>query len=108
MDSLTQVVREEVGWYAGSGRGLNIALFRLFDDQHQTYAVVDVTFPNRSAEDYAAVVVFARVVDDKVVIEQDTTDKPLYKRLVQRGVPETQIICAYAGEPIPDAERFVW
>jgi hypothetical protein len=52
------------------------------------------------------VMVLARVVGDKVVIEEDATDKKLIDALLQRGIPRTQIVLAYAGEPLPDAERF--
>lgn len=54
----------------------------------------------------ALVVVLARVVGDKVVIEEDTTHKKLIDALLQRGIPRSQIILAYAGEPMPDAEKF--
>jgi sulfur carrier protein ThiS len=41
-----------------------------------------------------------------VIIEYDGTDKPLLDALLQRGIPREQIVLAYQGEPIPDAERF--
>lgn len=50
--------------------------------------------------------VLARIVGDKVVIEEDAADKKLIDALLQRGIPRSQIILAYSGEPIPDAERF--
>lgn len=64
------------------------------------------TLTNIVREDIALVVVLARVVGDKVVIEEDNTDKKLIDALRQRGIPREQIILAYAGEPIPDAEKF--
>lgn len=51
MDNLKQIVSEEVAKYAGNGRGANIILFPLLDDQRQTYAVNSVDYPTR--EDYA-------------------------------------------------------
>lgn len=104
MDTLNTIVREEVAKYAGQGRGANIILFPLLDDEHGTYAVNAIDYPQR--EDVAMVVVLARVVDEKVVIEEDTTDKKLVEALLQRGIPRTQIILAYEGEPIPDAAHF--
>lgn len=104
MDQLTDIVREEVEKYAAGGRGANIILFPLLDDVHQTYAVNAIDYPSR--EEGAGVVVMARVVGDKVVIEDDGTDKPLVDALLQRGIPRSQIILAYEGEPIPDPERF--
>jgi len=104
MVTLAEIVREEVTKYAGGGRGANIILFPLLDDVHQTYAVNAVDYPTRN--DVAGVVVLARIVGDKVVIEEDTTDKKLVDALLQRGIPRDKIVLAYAGEPIPDAEQF--
>lgn len=52
------------------------------------------------------IVVLARVVDDLVIIEVDNTNKPLIDALEQRGVPRSQIVLAYAGEPVPDEETY--
>jgi len=104
MAGLKDIVREEVAKYAGSGRGANIILFPLLDDERQLYAVNAVDYPTR--EEVPLVIVLARVVDDKVVIEEDTTDKKLVDALLQRGIPREKIVLAYAGEPIPDARLF--
>jgi hypothetical protein len=47
------------------------------------------------------VVVLARIVDDFVIIDEDTTDRPLWQELVQAGIPRERIICLYAGEELP-------
>ncbi len=104
MGGLKEIVREEVAKYAGSGRGANIILFPLLDDERQLYAVNAVDYPTR--EEVALVIVLARIVEDKVVIEEDTTDKKLVDALLQRGIPREKIVLAYAGEPIPDAKQF--
>jgi vancomycin permeability regulator SanA len=46
--------------------------------------------------------VMARVVGDKVIIDEDTTDRPLWKELVAAGIPREQIILTYAGETLPE------
>ena len=104
MDILKQTVREEVKKYAAGGRGANILLFAILDDEHGIYAVNAVDYPKR--DDVAGVVVLARIVGNRVVIEEDMTDKKLVDALQQRGILRDQIILAYAGEPIPDAEQF--
>jgi hypothetical protein len=104
MDALTQIVREEIRKYAGNGRGANIILFPILDDERRAYTVVAVDYPTR--DDIAGVVVLARIVGDKVVIEEDTTNKHLVDALLQRGIPRGQIILAYQGEAIPDAAQF--
>lgn len=105
MDTLTQILKEEVSAYAGNGRGANIILFPILDDVHHTYAVNAVDYPTR--EDTALVIVLARMVGDTIVIEEDTTDKKLVDALLKRGIPRQQIILAYAGESLPDAEKYI-
>ena len=41
--------------------------------------------------------------DDMVIIDRDINNKPLVDALVQAGIPRTQIILAYAGEPVPES-----
>ncbi|MCU0515000.1 MAG: XisI protein [Anaerolineae bacterium] len=100
MAALKEQVREAVAWYAGSGRGLNARLFVAFDEERQVYIVTSVVYPRYT--DTAAVVVLVRIVGDRVVIEEDNTDRPLWQRLLQQGIPREKIILAYAGEPVPD------
>jgi hypothetical protein len=102
MDNLNQIVSEEVEKYGSGGRGMR--LFPLLDHLHQVYAVNAVEHPKRTK--FAGVIVMARIAGDKVVIEYETTDKPLLDALLQRGIPREQIVLAYQGEPIPDPERF--
>lgn len=101
MATLTEIVREEVNKYAAQGRGANILLFPLLDDLHQTYAVNAVDYPTR--KNVAGVVVLARILGDKVVIEEDSTNKPLLDALLDRGVAREQVILAYAGEAVPQS-----
>lgn len=104
MDILKQTLREEVRKYASSGRGANILLFAILDDEQDIYAVNAVDYPNR--QDVAGVVILARLVGNMIVIEEDMTDKKLVEALEQRGILRDQIILAYEGEAIPDAEKF--
>jgi hypothetical protein len=100
MDRLADIVREEVIEYASDGVGGNIRLFPMCDEVRHIYAVNAVDYPRYA--NIAGVVVLARVVGDKVVIEYDGTDKPLVEALLQRGIPREQIILAYAEETVPD------
>ncbi|NJO07799.1 MAG: XisI protein [Chloroflexaceae bacterium] len=104
MDNLKRTVREEVEKYATGGRGANILLFAILDDERGIYAVNAVDYLKR--DDVAGVVVLARVVGDRVVIEEDMTDKKLVDALQQREISRDQIVLAYAGETIPDAAQF--
>lgn len=101
MDHIKKIVRQEVKKYASGGRGANILLFAILDDEQGIYAVNAVDYPDRN--DVAGVVVLARVVKNLVVIEEDMTDKKLVHALQQAGIMRDHIILAYEGEPIPDA-----
>jgi hypothetical protein len=100
MEALKSIVRDTVTWYARGGVGANLRLFPVFDEEKQIYTVTAVNYPQY--KQIAGVVVLARIVDDKVVIEYAGTDKPLVDALLKRGIPREQIILAYAGEPVPD------
>jgi hypothetical protein len=100
MAGLKEIVREEVRKYAGSGRGANLRLFPILDDEQGIYNVIGVPYPVR--ENVSGVMVFARVVGDKVIIEEDATNKPLLDALLQQGVRREQIVLAYQGESVPD------
>lgn len=98
---LTKIVKDEVAWYA-SGGGQNHKMFAVLDDVNQIYTVNSIGDPGH---EYATgIVVQARVIDDIVIIDQDKTDKPLFKHLIQTGIPREKIILAYAGESIPIVE----
>lgn len=75
--------------------------FFVADTQRQIYTVLVV--PDLPRPFTARVEIMARIVDDKIVIEEDTTDRPLVEALVRAGVPREQIILVYAGETVPEA-----
>lgn len=94
---LCRATRQEVERYVGFSPQAN--LYPLLDDTHQTYAVVIV--PHWPRQLPTEIVVMARVIGDQIVIEEETTDKPLVDALmVNAGIPRQQIVLAYAGEKI--------
>lgn len=103
MADLAAILQTEVKKYAGSGRGHNLRLLPLLDVEHHTYAVNAVQNPRKNTR--AGVVVLARLLGDKIIIEEDATDKPLVDALIQQGIPRENIILAYAGEIAPDAHN---
>lgn len=100
MAGLVDIVREEVRKYDCGGRGWNSRLFFLADEPNQVYTVVAIDYPQR--RNIGGLVMLARIVEDKVVIEEDNTDKPLLDALIQQGIPREQIVLAYQGETIPE------
>jgi hypothetical protein len=94
---LCKATRREIERYIGFSPQAN--LYPLLDDTHQTYAVVIV--PHWPRQLPAEIVVMARVVGEQIVIEEETTDKPLVEALmVNAGIPREQIVLAYSGEKI--------
>ncbi len=98
MDRLAEIVKREVFWYAGGGRGIKFLPFA--NEEKKAYAVNVIDSPVRKRK--GAIVVLARVVGDRVVIDEDNTDRPLVDALVAAGIPRDKIALAYAGEPIPE------
>jgi hypothetical protein len=102
VDRLATILKTEVKKYAGSGRGANLRLFAMLDDDSQIYAVNAVDYPTH--KDTAGVVVLARIAHHKIVIEEDTTDKKLVDALLQQGLKREDIVLAYEGEAIPETD----
>lgn len=98
MDNVDAIVKEAVNWYASGGP--NLKTFPVTLPDHAGYGVIVLDYPVRQQP--AGVVVFARIVGDYVVIEEDTTDRPLVDKLTAKGIPRDKIICAYAGESLPE------
>lgn len=99
LQELQNAVSREVEGYVGFSP--QASMYPILDDAHQTYGVVIV--PNMPSQLPTEIVVMARVVGHSVVIEVDTTDKPLVDALmVNQHIPREHIILAYAGESIPE------
>lgn len=96
---LTQIVQREVGSYARSM--LKGKSYTLMNTGTQVFAVVDVPdhYPRKFP---AGIVVLARVEGNIVIIEEDTTDRPLVDELIKAGIPREQIVCTYIGETLPE------
>ncbi|MEM6283523.1 MAG: element excision factor XisI family protein [Chloroflexota bacterium] len=106
MDKVTEtiidIVQREVAAYA-AGTWYKVRPFFIADAEQHIYtiaAIPDTDYPLPEVK--PALVLLARVVNSSVIIEHDSTDKPLYEALMQSGIPREQIALAYAGETIPD------
>lgn len=95
---LATIVQHEVGDY--SGPAIKAKTYAINDKEQRIYTVLIVPDPPHKFE--AGIMVMARIVDNQVIIDEDTTDRPLWKELVAAGIPHEQIILAYAGEPLPE------
>jgi len=79
---------------------LLVGTYPISDTEKQAYTVIIV--PDAPRKYKSGVVIAARVIKDKVIIDEDITDRPLWEELVRAGIPREQIILAYAGEKLPD------
>jgi hypothetical protein len=98
LTELEAITRREVELYAGNTH--EAKQYAVLDDPNQIYRVVVV--PDKQNERPAWVAVMARIVDDTIIIDEDTSlDKPLVEALmVNGGVPRDKIVLAYRGEAV--------
>jgi hypothetical protein len=99
LNELVEVVRREVADYADANT-YKATTYYSRDDGQQLYSVIVV--PDLPRAFPARVVVMARIVGNQVIIDEDTTDRPLYEELMRCGIPREQIVLAYAGETLAD------
>jgi hypothetical protein len=95
---LTHIVQQEIQSYAGSM--LKGSSYMVSNSEQNIFAVVDVPdhYPRKFP---VSIAVMARIVGNHVLIDEDTTDRPLVEELVRAGIPREQIICTYIGESLP-------
>lgn len=93
--NLAEVVQREVADYANV-QSWKAAKHYCQDDQHRIYSVIVVPELPRPFP--------ARIIGDRVVIDEDTTDRPLVEELMRSGIPREQIVLAYAGETLPEED----
>jgi uncharacterized protein (UPF0218 family) len=94
MDTLKEKLRTAIADYAG--KGFNVESYVTVDEANHIYALVSIgDFKGKSFVDTS---IIARLEGDKVIIEKDTTNKPLAEALLQAGIPEEQIELRYLDE----------
>lgn len=95
--TLKEILLEELNKY--TGQGLNDYAYLTSNDAEGIYTVIDIaTIRDKRL---VGTVLIARLVSNKVVIELDKHDKTLVEALLARDVPESQIVLAYRGDPVP-------
>jgi len=102
MIELKETVQLEVADYSRA-RDWKAKSYYLENPANDTFTVV---VPNKDHPfiDKPRFIVMARIVEDKVVINENTTDRPVYEEQMRAGVPREQIVLAYAGEKLPSEE----
>jgi XisI protein len=91
---LIETVKDIVFSYAGGGQHLRMFPMMSLDER-----VFAVTIVDEGVQRYpAAIVVMVRLDGDRVIIEEDTTDRPLVEALVNAGISRQNIVLAYIQE----------
>ncbi len=99
MDSLKQTVREVVAGYAR--KGLNSQGYLTQSEDNTLFTVVIVS--QMKGKHFSDTSLMVRMLDEYIIVERDQNDKIVLDALLQAGIPRSQIILAYAGEPVPES-----
>jgi hypothetical protein len=98
METLDSILEKTMQYYAA--RGLNgYSTFMKNETERFMTVVAKFVFQEQN---YVETSLLARIVGEKIIIEDDKTNKPLVDALVQAGVPREQIVLAYAGETVEE------
>lgn len=95
VEKLAELVAEVVGSYATLSP--NATLYHVHDPKLALDTVLVVPQKRQKAP---YIVVVTRIEGEHVIIEADTTDRPVDEALMAVGIPRAQIILAYRGEHI--------
>jgi XisI protein len=94
MDKLEIVLEKVMSSYVA--KGFNGHSYFMKNDAERIMSIeANFVF---DGERYIEISILARIVGNRIVIEDDKTNKPLVNALLQAGVPREQIVLAYAGE----------
>lgn len=85
---MINILTHEIRRYAGE-RDIT---FNAYED---VFAVISTQW---GATRQVNVDLLVRLIDNQIVIEQDTSPYPLGEALVKAGIPRSQIVLAYLGE----------
>lgn len=99
MDSLKHTLKEVMAGYAV--KGLNgYSVLTMSADQS---VLTIVSTANVKGKRLTTTSLIATVENEQILVEHDINSEPLVDALVQAGIPRSQIILAYAGEPVPES-----
>jgi hypothetical protein len=98
MDTLDKVVEETMWPYVAKGFN-GYSTFMKNEGQHFMTVVAKFTV---QGESFVETSLLAHIVGEKIIIEDDKTNKLLVDALLQAGVPRGQIVLAYAGETVEE------
>lgn len=98
MDKLTETLIEVLTGYTGKAFNGYSYLTSSADQRHFVVTSVGTVSGQRIVNTGLVV----QLANNTIIIDRDINDKPLVDALLQAGIPRSQIILAYAGEPVPE------
>jgi hypothetical protein len=102
IENLAQIVQREVADYQRPA--LKATTYYFEDRVNHHYLVILLPDYEVHEKVNSGIVVMARIVGDTIIIDEDTTDRPLFEELVRAGIPREKIVLLYAGEQPPQPE----
>jgi hypothetical protein len=98
MDNLDTVLEKALSSYVA--KGFNGYSYFMKNEAERIMSIeANFVF---EGERFIEISILARIVGNRIVIEEDKTNKPLVDALLQAGVPREQIVLAYAGEKVEE------
>ncbi|MCC6613251.1 MAG: XisI protein [Anaerolineae bacterium] len=98
MDTLRDTLKHVMAGYAKTG--LNGYTFLTANADETQFVVTGIG--HIRGERVVNTALVAQLKGDMIIIERDSTDKPLVHALLDAGISRKQIILAYKGEPVPE------
>jgi hypothetical protein len=98
--TLGKLVAEQMVWY-GNARGHKSRLYYFADHEQGLYGVFSIPDPDHPYVKKMRFILLVRVEGERVIIEEDITDRPFYEALLARGIGREHLILTYAGEDSP-------
>jgi hypothetical protein len=94
---LKAIIAREIQPYAGEM--LNGHAYLTVSSDQSVFTVVSVA--TLKSERLTHLSLHIRVVGEHIIVEHDDSSEPIVDALLRAGVPRSQIVLAYAGEPVP-------
>ena len=94
---LMQTLRAEIEKYAGEA----INGYSYLAESKDKCLLTTISIGEYKGRHVAFADLIVRIIDDKIVIDDDRNSDPFYEALLEAGIPCEKIILAYADEPVP-------
>ncbi|NER32382.1 MAG: XisI protein [Symploca sp. SIO1C4] len=90
--TVRRLLEERATWYNQSPSS-NIKTYPVFDSEHDHYLLLDVGRENNKR--VRSIVVYVRLEEDKIWVEEDWTDESIADALVEAGIPKSNIVLGF-------------